>query len=511
VSRSRRAARGFSLIELMVALAAGLMVAMAVMGVSREATNTFHEEVRVSGAEMGLRVAMERIRLDLTRAAFMGTGNIAGDPLIARKANYVGPTPNLSNLKVGALPPGLATLSGINLVVGGATGLTDVNVGAQLTDNGLLPDQMNIEGNFSSSDEYAAAVVWNPPGSGQCSPYAALSIQMTTPGGWRIRNAETTAAASPGYAPGQALWAAFHPGANPGSEFLVKITDPSGRAQYAVTCSWGAGGATYNAGGGPGGNLPTAMLFLDPNWTILSSNDTGGVGGVLGFGVGLVTVSPLQVTRWDIASPQQVKTQAAAAAVVPSYLYSTAANGAHIDPTDFFLTRGYVDFSSACLAAPCPLDPDTIEVVSEYAIDLKFGISVDNYLNAPCIGTGAFPCSTAAPSYPTNPIMNYRMDTIPAGGNQYTAQVGAYSGSLGPQRIRDVQVRIGVRSPFGDRPLTLAPPPSSALSPGYLFRFQIGTAGASYGALNFNPAYPFARVREATAEVTLTNQARFFW
>ena len=150
-------------------------------------------------------------------------------------------------------------------------------------------------------------------------------------------------------------------------------------------------------------------------------------------------------------------------------------------------------------------------MVSEYAVDLKFGITVDSYLNAPCIGLAAFPCSTAAPNYPINPIVNYRMDTLPVGGNAYTAQVGAYSGSLGPQRIRDVQVRIGVRSPFGDRPLTLAPPPSSALSTGYLFRFRIGAAGASYGALNFNPAYPFARVRESTAEVTLTNQARFYW
>ena len=112
---------GYTLVELMVALVAGLSVAMAVVGVSKEATNTFHEEARVSArARMGLRVAMERLRMDLQRAAFMSTGNILGDPLVARSATYTGTLPNLSNMGAN-IPYSMQTLAGIRLNWGGAT------------------------------------------------------------------------------------------------------------------------------------------------------------------------------------------------------------------------------------------------------------------------------------------------------------------------------------------------------------------------------------------------------
>src|SRR5262249_34888701 len=67
---------GFTLVELTVALVAGLIVGMAVVGISKEVTNTFHEEQRTAAAEMQLRTAMDRIRADLQRAAYMTTPTV---------------------------------------------------------------------------------------------------------------------------------------------------------------------------------------------------------------------------------------------------------------------------------------------------------------------------------------------------------------------------------------------------------------------------------------------------
>jgi len=503
----RKTARGFTLIELTISLVAGLLVAMAVMGVSREATNTFHEEVRVSGAEMSLRIAMERLRLDLQRAAFMSTGNIVGDPLIARKANYTGATPALSNYVGAAAPYSLANLSGIALRPRQATVLQDGNALNQLSlaANNLAPDTIDIGGNFSTSDEYASSVVWNPAGAGAgCSSAAAISIEMTTPAGWRIRNAETAASTASGYIAGTALQAVFHPGGSTVSQFLMRLTDQSGRSQYLVSCAGGVGVATtYNAAG----VLPVAMVYLSNASMILSTNDTGGLGGVAGFAAGWVTVSPIEVTRWDIQTTGQLQATWPAAATT-SYLYGPTATvvGAG-DPSDFLLTRSYLDFSNCGAGAPCPVDPLTTEVVAEYAVDLKFGLTIDEYLSPVCI---AFPCPNAAPSYVTNPLVSTGMELTAAGAGAYAAQTSPiYVPNVGPQRIRDVQVRVGIRSPFGDRPLPLGVP-TTAVSTSYLYRYQLDGFGGPPSRF-YTPARPFARVRESTTEVNLSNQARFYW
>jgi type II secretory pathway pseudopilin PulG len=523
--RARR--RAFTLIELIVSLVAGLIVAIGVMGVSKEATSTFHEEVRIAGAEMGLRIAMERIRLDLQRAAFMGTGNIAGDPMIARALQNPGPFPNLSNFTGGVIPYSLMNLSGIALRPGGALVNSDVTESPQLALPGnqlpagtsLAPDQIDIAGNMSSSDEYPALLIRNPPNPGACSPAFALGVEMGSPSGWRLRNAESALGNS-----GAALWAAFHPGTSNASSFLIRLTDITGHYQYLVGC---AGGAQIGTSYSVTGPTPTATVYLAPVSTVLQPSQTGSTaGGVSGFSAGGLTISPLQVARWEIQTPAQLANTSLAVAGQYAYNATSAGNtgttvysaatgnaaGVALDQSNFLLTRSYLDFSGVCTgAAPCPVDPTTTEVIAEYAVDLKFGVTIDNLPNSAC---AAFPCANTMPTYTSNPLVNVAMDTMnPQAGGPGAWQpwiantLGTYAPGVGPQRIRDVQVRVSIRSPFGDRAQQLLPPTSSsALDLNYRFRYQLDAT-----SLHFQPGANFARVRTGTTEVTLPNQARFYW
>lgn len=94
--KRRRHSTGFTLIELAIALTAGLIVAMGIVALSREATRTFHEEVRSAAAEATLRTAIDRLRADIQRAGFMSTANIVADPLLVGK------------LVANANPPGIS-------------------------------------------------------------------------------------------------------------------------------------------------------------------------------------------------------------------------------------------------------------------------------------------------------------------------------------------------------------------------------------------------------------------
>ncbi len=506
--RTREA--GFSLVELMIALVAGLSVAMAVVGVSKEATNTFHEEVRVSGAEMGLRVAMERIRMDLQRAAFMSTGNILGDPLVAQNAISVASIKNLSNITGGTIPYSLQSLAGIRLTWKGATiGAAVENNALEVTKNSLTPDLIDIGGNFSTADEYAATIVWPATtggGAGPCAVGPAISLQMNTPAAWRMQAAEAATGST-----GKVLQAIFHPGASTTSQFLLRLTDSSGRYQYLIGAAGGVNGGTYYNTGTLA--TPNAVVCVSSISTILQTNVTGGNGGVSGLGTGWVVVSPLQVARWDIQSLSYLQGQLTAAGVTDTYTYNVTSTP---EANEFVLTRSYLDFSTTCTAAsPCPPDYFTTEIIAEYAVDLKFGFVYDTFQNPGCTAallTAGVKCPVVAPAYgAASTLAAVAMDdaTGQASVTGYALLNPAtgYVPNQGPQRIRSVQARVGIRTRFADRQVSLAVSGSPTQTPSnYLFRYQLAsTVTAGSGAL------AFARVRESTTDVTLPNQARFFY
>jgi type II secretory pathway pseudopilin PulG len=450
----RRAARGFTIIELSVALIAGLLVAMALVQTSKEATNTFHEEVRAAAAEMSLRLALERLRADLQRVAFMSTPNIQGDPMIAKLAGTTNP---LGNLTVPVL--GLSRLAGIQLNIGGSAATAPLSTNAN---NGLNPDSIELGGNYSTVDEFAGFMCPAPPTGAGCGGLT-VCLEWNTPAMWRIRNTGVNAA--------QTLQAYFNPTNNGvtttgATRYMARLTDDSGHYQYLLTC----GGTATTSFGATG-----ASINLDPGSKILTPGQTAGHGGVGGLDAGRIVISPVEIVHWQIL-------QATSGSIPANYHFGATGTP---DPNEYVLTRQYVD---AVTNLP---DPATMEVVSEYAVDLKFAFTVDSEpatLSTP----GAAPNGT-------NPILLFQLDS-PLNGAPWSNSVATqpFLAGVGPQRIRSVRVRAAIRTAFPDRIVNVQP--LGGLP--YMYRYFI--PGVANGL-------QWARVRTGVTEASLPNQARSYF
>jgi hypothetical protein len=133
-----------------------------------------------------------------------------------------------------------------------------------------------------------------------------------------------------------------------------------------------------------------------------------------------------------------------------------------------------------------PID-GTEEIVTEFAVDLKFGVTVGHVISG------------------TSQVS--RVETILPGDVNVAAWAGDTSAVTGPagamppsspptpQLVRAVRIRLGVRSRDADRSTNLDGGVGMPMAPGL---YRIGTDPAGGG--------PFARVRTMQADVALRNQ-----
>jgi prepilin-type N-terminal cleavage/methylation domain-containing protein len=327
MTRLRRTRRGFTLIELMVSLVAGLFVALAVVGLATQATNTFHEEARTASAEMSLRTAVERLRADIQRAGFMSSGNVQRDPYIAHApGSVIMPTTGTYN--------GIYRLAGIHLYYQGSAANVPLSTAA-----GFAPDAIELGGNFTTTDDYV--VRYQEDGTSVCGG-TRLWLAIDSPSMWRILSESN---------PDASLEAAFQPVS--GATFAVRVSDSTGHFQYVPTC------AGKTAGVNGSGIAATAWVDLDTSvMPLLSAEDTKTNGGASGLGVGSLRVNPVQTVRWELRPIDTSKTGDAPYAA----LVSAAGD-------KYELFRTFVDVTGALTQQP--------ELVAEYAVDLKFAFSAD--------------------------------------------------------------------------------------------------------------------------------------
>ena len=434
--KKNRTARGFTLIELLVSLSAGLIVAMAVVALSGTATQTFHEEARASTAEMTLRTSVERLRSDLQRAGFMGTGNVQKDT--STPLDPAGARP--------AAPPGLYNLAGIHLIQNGSLLATPMSNGAN--GNNLSPDQIELSGNFTSSDQYVVRTIT----AGGCGQRLLLTPDSAAM--WRLRaggDANATAALLP----------MFQPVAT--KEFLVRVADDLGRYEFYRTCSTGGAATGYS--------IADATWFVDLQATPLINVAN------YGFVTGRLSVSPIQTVRWEITGALNAGYRAV-----------------NTDPDKYNLVRSWIDVTTgapfAYAAGPPVINPT--ELIAEYAVDLKFAFTVDPGLYNQTVPT-------------LNTLATYGFDDTE--NATVAAAVGPLAVATMPQRIRSVRMRVSTRSSIPDREADLRLPLVITPQDKYTLRYCVLDAGAACTA----GQRQWARVRTVISEVSLPNQARAFY
>jgi len=475
------------LMELIAALSAGLIVAIGVVGLSHEATNTFNEEIRSASAESEARTAIDRLRADLQRASFMSTPNITRDPTIARPISQA---TNITATETSAFGM-LAHLAGIQITVGGSALGTPLS--AAQKPSPLNPDSIVIAGNMTSTDEYLVRNI-DPP-SGSCQ---RVWLAVDSPAMWRILALEAGADGGGSGTAGSAnaaLAAAFQPigiGVNP---FFARIADDTGKFQYVATCPTATGGAS--------GVAAAPWVDIDIRTPILTAQQTGGTGGKSGFG-SHITIAPIQMVKWELVGPTATNWPAALEA-------SLNPVG---DPNKYDLIRSYVDITKGTGA----IIAGTQEIVAEYAVDLKFALNVDTST----LVTNGQETTSGMVVYPfDDDVHNAQwtpdVSTLPG------ITTGATASSTGPQRIRSVRIRLVTREAVSDRATNIAPSPANT-SEFFMYRYcagQITTADGG-GAILPNCPQPgtvpaaslgqiFARARTVTTEVALPNQAQAYF
>ena len=442
--RRRGRQAGFTLVELTVALVAGLIVALGITALSREATRTFHEEVRTSAAEATLRTAVDRLRADLQRAGYMSTPNVATDLL-----HLAGPPGNVG-IPAG-VPPGIRRLAGIHLYQGWSAANHAIGLSANQTP-ALAPDMIEIGGNMTCAEQFE---IQNVQVVGSC---ARLMLSATSPALYRIN---AVSGVSP--SPVAELNNVFQPDGT--SQFIVRILDDTGRSQFLPTCP-GAGAATGFTGVTPF----VAVSLVAPN-KLLAPADTGGQGGITNTPGGRAWVNPVSVIRWEIAD---------AATGEPAQYTNALANQSiagdgGADPNKYDLLRSYVDASGAVI-------PATTEVVAEYAVDLKFAFSVESGPTLTSPALKAFTFDDAA-----NQTWADDVRTVP--GTQ-------------PQRIRIVRARVATRTGVADRTLNIPVSNVNTAAGTFLYRYCVLPPCATVDS-----SFRWARARTITTEVSLPNQA----
>lgn len=440
-ARARRA-RGFTLVELLVAATAGLVVAAAAFMLSKNAMTLFQHEARISTAQLGTQLGMTRLTADIMRAGFMASADL----------------PNVNNPdRCGAAPAPFDNgdtfrFQAARIYEAGSTGLACCPGASapQSEDplNNLLPDAIDLVGNFHTSEMFPVAAI-DPNG-------LVLYLQIRTGPMFRTMK-ELLASGTATEAEYDALMAELFPAGR-----MLRLIDDVGKEAYSVVLS-------ADAVGGGGANPPDQMVVTLDGGFPLPTRAVEGTCGLSGFGTGLV-INPVARIRYELRS----------LVGDPTGPYFPLVKGLSADQDLLSGDAGRVELVRV------EKDVDnadmSIELVSEYATDLQFGVT------AAC-SAAALPCNpdNGAPPFPVRLQIGGALD----------AQIP----TIGASRMRSIHVRFSTRTRAPDRTQNLGPAEPDG-RPQYFFIPGVpGAAGR----------YEYARMRTLYAEIALPNLFGVTW
>ncbi|HEU4579267.1 MAG TPA: prepilin-type N-terminal cleavage/methylation domain-containing protein [Polyangiaceae bacterium] len=397
-------ARGFTLVELMVAMVGGLFVSMTVFAIAKHSSSFSMQQSRIADATLQTTVGFERLRNDISRAGFLSTPNIVDDPAVCRGAVYPTWLRRLASIYIEPVP--LDRLS------------------TESTVNGFTPQRIVLAGSYNSGNEFAVRKIEpGPPVQVLLQPNRLGMVDIGYPG------APTAATLSKVFTTGR----------------ILRLVDTSGRVQFGEIA------------GVVDGPEPAITLSVSPAVQFRSGSGVGC--GINGFAVGGVA-NVVNIIRYDLRNLND--------GTQPSYA-PMFRGGPSYESTRQELIREEIDLNGN------PLE-GTLELISEYAVDLGFSLFVSE-------GNAAVKAVS------------------PADVPLYAGVPGTLADGQGPQRIRAVRAWLSTRSQEADRNAQVKYTPAVPGPP--LLRMSLDPKDPNLP--------PFARVRTLQSTVALNNQASIPW
>jgi hypothetical protein len=310
--RATSSERGFTLVELMVALSGGLFLSVMVFALARDSTRFFQREARLASSTLAAMVGFERLKADIERAGYLSTPNIQKDPNVLTPVG-------------GGTPVGLFSLAGLR-ITGDTPNLTGnaafaLNAGAGQT---LTPDQIVLSGSYNVTDEFAI--------SGQLGGLT-FCLQANSPSMARLGYL-TASGATNKLALLENVFAAGQ---------LLRIRDSAGKLYFGQV-------ATVSASPNP------CVTLAAP----LPVRSGGATGGLKGFETGS-SVNVINLVRYRV---MDLRNDAAGPAWQALF---DASQGAEGEAARTELVRDQLTPAGTTI-------PNTTDVVAEYAVDLGFGV-----------------------------------------------------------------------------------------------------------------------------------------
>jgi len=432
ISLNPRGQRGFTLTELMVALTGGLVISTMVFVLARDSTRFYQRESRMANANLAEIIGFQRLSADISRAGFLSTSNIR------RESNLCGDPVGAANV----WPTELRNLSSI-LIQDGEV------MPAQMSGQ-VAPRRLRLAGSYLSGDEFPVRLVLPNTANNTVSVFLQVNSGPMARLGYPIGPglaAQQVARLDTVFAPNRAL----------------RLVDSAGGEHYGTISST------------VGGDEPAVILSSTPPLRFRAG--TGSRCGIRGFETGALA-NVVNFIRYEIRDIRNATTYPNFAQAISD---TAAVQTATLDATRRDLIRVELDVDGNELA-------DTLELIAEYAVDLRFGLTVMS--NA----------STSAKV--ADPQLTTFLSNLPATPNTNNAAITNWAGlpsglnaNVGPEFIRSVRLRFSVRSREPDRDTNIIP--SDTVAPG-LYRIGLGTDGKA----------PYARVRTMQADIALRNQTR---
>jgi prepilin-type N-terminal cleavage/methylation domain-containing protein len=229
------ARRGFTLVELMVAMLGGMFVSIAVFTLAKHSSSFAMRQSRVADATLQSVIGFERLKADIARAGFLSTPNLRRDPNVCRSPSYPSLLGQLASVFIDDILP--------------------VSV-PESAKNGITPRRIMLAGSYASADQFTVLnIVEGDPVEVYLDPNSLGMVNIGYP------TASTQETLLRVFAPGRAL----------------RVVDDVGDVQFATIS---------DVESGPSGGTP--RILLEPTLQFRSTD--GNRCGIHGHGRNVVNV-----------------------------------------------------------------------------------------------------------------------------------------------------------------------------------------------------------------------------